>query len=191
MPSSSPRVDVDDRALVRPGAAIAPYADSPVGGRPSAAVLAESELWSRSGRSYAPRADDSVFVLVVASPTTKGLLIVLGSITRITANATGYIGSNGYSMTRERVRFPVPAGTAKEFQVGVYDQPGAGSYVFTVTKNGVDTGLTVTLTGSQTRGSIVADVAFSAGDWVDVKAVASGAAPATYASPTIWFERAA
>lgn len=62
--------------------------------------------------------------------------------------------------------------------VTVFDQPGTGTYVFTLMKNGVATGLTVTLTGT----TVVAKdnsntVTFAAGDTMSLQCNATGTLP--------------
>lgn len=93
----------------------------------------------------------------------------------IGGNATIYVGAFA-DQTEGDAQVALPACTLTN--LNVRRSVGAGTTTYTVRKNGSDTALTVTLSGSTTTGSSGASVSFAAGDLFTVKIVASGGASA-------------
>ena len=113
------------------------------------------------------------------------------------ADAIRYNGieSGGIWDEAENHRYEIVpvSGTLKNFYVYLTSAPGAAgsgkSYTFTVMKEGVATGLTVTISETATSGSIELDVAFVAGNTISIKCVTSHTVPtASYAKFTSLFE---
>ncbi len=96
--------------------------------------------------------------------------------------ATNYIAVDGklgaWATAENQVSQVIPhALTISNLRVDVATAPGAAkSYVYTVQKNGSDTGLTVTITGASTltQTDSTHTASFSAGDTICLKAVPSG-----------------
>jgi hypothetical protein len=93
-------------------------------------------------------------------------------------NYTGACGFGSWSTTEADVSQPIPhALTADNFYVNCAVAPGTGkSFVYTVQKNGTDTGITVTISGSAVTAAAdtAHTAAFAQGDTISVKAVPSG-----------------
>jgi hypothetical protein len=100
----------------------------------------------------------------------------------VPSNATRYLRPGSATMAIAEIKLNVPRkAVIKKLHVRAASGPGAGkSDVFTVRKNGVDTGLTVTLSDTNT---IVSDdavsVSFSANDDVSLKLVTAVASATT------------
>lgn len=94
-----------------------------------------------------------------------------------TRYAGGYVSANA-SATESDVQFPMPACTVKNLRVCANTVVAAGqNCVVTVRKNGVDTGVTCTLTNSSRIASdLTNSVAFAAGDLMTVSVVSSATA---------------
>lgn len=113
-------------------------------------------------------------------------------------NATEYNcipgGIQWYATESTRTRIVPISGTMKNLYVYLSAAPGAGgsgkSYTFTIMKDGVATGLEVTISETATSGSIETDVSFSAGEMISIRAVPSATDPDTpiYARYTALFE---
>ena len=86
----------------------------------------------------------------------------------------------GVSSTEGAVQQPMPAaGTVSDFYVTLNTEPGTGkSYTFVVRKNGDDTEVTCTISGTATTGSDLANsVDFDAGDLISIMATPSAQDP--------------
>lgn len=92
----------------------------------------------------------------------------------VSGTATVYIGAS-IDTIESRVQIPMPECTLKELRVLTSVAPGAGTLVYTVRKNGVDTSMTATISGSGFSSTHVTDVAFAAGDKFSLELEANGA----------------
>lgn len=94
------------------------------------------------------------------------------------ANYTGYLTSRGVKTAIGQGRVVVDGGVCGSLYVEATSAPGDGeSYVYTVLKNGLATGITVTISGdSETVDSIETDVSFDAEDTLAVRVVTSSGA---------------
>jgi hypothetical protein len=82
------------------------------------------------------------------------------------------MSNTGLSATESAVQQTVPmAGTLSEFYVTLNGSPGSGrGYTFVVRKNGVNTLVTCTISGTATTGSDVTNsVSFAAGDKISIR----------------------
>lgn len=82
------------------------------------------------------------------------------------------MGSASWNANEDYMKQPVPiAGTIKYFYVRLSTDSDFGGYTFTLRKNGVDTAITVTITGTLvfTGSDLVNTVAVSPGDLIDIK----------------------
>ena len=104
------------------------------------------------------------------------------SLTEAAGNATLFIGSGGLSVAEADVEVAVNrAGSASLLWVVTSVAPGVGgTFTYTLRKNGVDTGLTVTLSGSTRIGGSAATpaISYNQGDRFSIKLVTAGAARA-------------
>lgn len=107
-------------------------------------------------------------------------VLIGGTEYSISAGNTVFVGST-VSQTEAKVQTPLPTLTASELYVVSDTAPGAGeSFVVTMRKEGVDTAITATISGSATSGSGSSTVAFTAGQKYSVSITSSsGAATAT------------
>lgn len=112
-------------------------------------------------------------------------LLMLASVFRVGQASTAFVGPGGVANDEEDIRVPVPALTVKELHVGCDEDAGTGSYSYTLMKNGSATALTFTLTGSTRKGSIATDITFASGDWLSLRVVASGSAPAAHHNASV------
>lgn len=88
-------------------------------------------------------------------------------------------GDNATQTTTTQSATMPCAGTMNKLIVKLGTAPGTGSTrAITVVKNGVDTGLTVSISGTGTTGSVTSAVSWVAGDTVYVKTAVSGAVAA-------------
>lgn len=98
--------------------------------------------------------------------------VIAGSSILPTSGAgTQYLGL-GTSQAEASVQLGVPQSTCKRLFVSRDVAPGLGkSIVYTLRKNGLDTDISVTLSGSDTSGSSVpsSTVSFLAGDKISIK----------------------
>ncbi len=100
-------------------------------------------------------------------------------------SATNYAAINGkmgsWSATENDVSQVIPhALTISNLRIDVATAPGASkSYAYTVQKNGSDTGLTVTISGTTplTQTDNTHTASFSAGDTISLKSVPAGSSP--------------
>lgn len=162
-----------------------------IGARGGAAGIATAASFGgvlEASRAMGARFDRSV-AWIYEPPTALGqkVVMVLGSVFRVLAGETAYIGT-GYAGDEQDVWIPVPAGTALELHVGVDEDAGAGSYAATLRKQGADTALAVSLTGTTRKASIAGSVVFAAGDWLSVKVVASGGAPDAHVNVSVKYQ---
>lgn len=118
-----------------------------------------------------------------ASLNNEGVQIIKGGGLNMGASATYYVTGSGLAMGTSEVNAQryIPAGTRiSQLRVFLNAAPSAGTVVATVRKDGVDTGLTVTLSAGQT---VAADIANSVDFLVDgllsLKVVTSGLSPTT------------
>ena len=128
----------------------------------------------RPGANATAYLDETSPVDLSVAPTGEIDVLFGGSGFTVTPPSTVFVGT-ALDQVRSAVEIPMPAITLTELRVssGALG-PGAGSFIYTVQKNGVDTGLTVTLTGSGTSGSVASTIAFNAGDKFVVKIVTTG-----------------
>lgn len=112
-------------------------------------------------------------------------LLMLASVFRVNASSTAYVGPGGVADSIEDVRVPVPAMSVLELHCGADEDPGTGSYAYTLMKNDTATALTFTITGTTRKGSIAVTTAFASGDWLSLRVVATGAAPAAHHSASV------
>ncbi len=87
------------------------------------------------------------------------------------------MGSSVRANSYDEVKTRVPmSGTLTSFEGAIKGATPAGSYTFTVLKNGGNTGLECTITGSATACTDLADcVSFTTGDFIAVRYTGSGA----------------
>lgn len=126
---------------------------------------------------------DSILWFVVATPGSD--LLMLGSVFRVDSGTTAYVGPSGVSGFIEDVQVPVPALTVNELHCGCDEDPGTGSYTYTLMKNGNATGLTFTIAGTTRKGSVSLETAFASGDWLSLRVVATGDAPAAHHNASV------
>lgn len=188
MPSAVARVSGAASAVAR-----ADGPDSSIAAAVAAASLAAHVDAPRSLRSAGDAATSLVArafagsAIWIFEPSGQRVLIVLGSIFRVKSGTTVYLAT-GLSTNEADVWVPLSAGTALELQVGVDQDAGAGSYVATLRKEGADTALAVTLTGTTRKGSSSGAVAFAGGDRLAIKLVPSGGAPDAYVNVSIKYQ---
>lgn len=108
----------------------------------------------------------------------------------LTAGQTKYTGTWAGSVTEADVYTQIivaQAGTLRNLRVKGQVAPGAGqTHTFTVRKNGVDTGLAITLSDSATAGAnLTASVSVAAGDVLTLKGVASAGAATTSVTASV------
>lgn len=120
-------------------------------------------------------------------------LIFTGGASNITGSTTAFAPINGttnYNATENNRQIIVLRNCiiSHLFIVTASSQPGTGSLVFTLRKNGVDTALTITIPAVTVAGTFsdtTNSVAFSAGDLLSLKGVnnatTNGAALVTWA----------
>ncbi len=116
---------------------------------------------------------------------TDGNMTVMGAaFTGIsTANTTQYLpisgswGSNNFTTTEAEVQIPIrTAGVLSKLAVRVTGYSvSAGGSTYTVRKNGVDTGLVLTFSGTGYHEDLVNTVSVAAGDLISIKTVPGGA----------------
>ena len=121
-----------------------------------------------------------------------------GSATSMTNTATRYQGvfsANNHGVwnsTEANIRAVCPAaGTLRNFKVNLATAPGTGkSWTFTIRKNGVDTGLTLTISDTNTTSKDTThSVSVAAGDLIIMSVVPSGTpTAAANAQWTVEFE---
>ncbi len=126
-------------------------------------------------------------------PTGAGHALIFVDAGALIADQTKYTaawaGSTSESDVYTQIIAP-RAGTLTNLRVKTQAAPGGGqSYTFTIRKNGVNTGLTVELTGAATTGSdLVTQVAVAAGDILTLREVASGSAATTTVTASVEFQ---
>lgn len=115
--------------------------------------------------------------------------INFGTGATVAAGATVYMAIGIFnSATEGQANGVVPyALTAKNLYVKALAAPvGVETFVYTLRKNGSDTALTVTITGSNTTGNDTTHtVSFAAGDLIDLKLITSASAAVTYHNAVI------
>ncbi len=121
---------------------------------------------------------------------TAGAFLAFVDAGALTAGQTKYTAAWAGSTSEGDVytQIIVPrAGTVKSLRVKSQVAPGSGqTHTFTVRKNGVDTGLSVVLSGSAVSGAdLVTEVAVAAGDIVTMKEVASASAATTTVTASV------
>jgi hypothetical protein len=110
-----------------------------------------------------------------ASGPETGFIIGGGTgLSNLARNADRYVPmfNAGVSATEsETQQFMPVAGTISEFYVNLDGSPGSGnSYTFVVRKNGADTPVTCTISGTDTTGyDLTNSVDFDAGDLISVR----------------------
>jgi hypothetical protein len=112
-----------------------------------------------------------------------------GSGTKLHKNETCYIPMFNYDInkTESAVWQPMPmAGNVSNFYVVLNGSPGSGkSYTFVVRKEGLDTPVTCTISGTDTIGSdLTHSVSFAAGDYISIMVTPSTSDPA---EPLMWW----
>ena len=103
-------------------------------------------------------------------------MIAGSSILPTLGAGTRYLGL-GTASSEDSVKLGMPQSTARRLFVTRNVAPGIGtSIVYTLRKNGADTGIVVTLSGSDKAGSSspASMVEFLAGDTMAIKQLASG-----------------
>lgn len=106
-------------------------------------------------------------------------LTFTGGASNVTSATTAYAPINGtsnYNATENNRQVLIMKNciVSNLALVTATSQPGTGSLVFTVRKNGVDTALTITIPAATVAGTFADttnNVAFSAGDLLSLKAV--------------------
>lgn len=102
--------------------------------------------------------------------------------TSLSGTGTVYVGVGGGNATEGSVPlFVVPmAGTLRSLYVQTSGSPTPGTYTFTLRKNGGDTALTCSMSGSSTTANDISHtVIVAAGDYLDLKCVAASSAAVT------------
>lgn len=93
----------------------------------------------------------------------------------LAGNQTGYLAEWGSYSVESSAQTRMPACTLKRLTLNVSSNTIAGDTVYTVRKNGVDTGLTLTFGNAESgRKTIATDVSFSDGDLMSLEAVIGG-----------------
>ena len=107
-------------------------------------------------------------------------LMIGGTQFSVSAGRTLFVGSTADNSEAD-VAVPVPALTITELYAYASSAPGTGeTYTLTVRKNGVDTSLAATISGTSSSANDSASISFSAGDRFSVSVVtSSGAATAS------------
>lgn len=155
-------------------------------------VVAGVKAYIQIVPSGTPTVSRTSFSMVFESSTIKesmvmGMGIGLGNtVTRWVSFFGGSTASTTEIYTESLVSTP---GTLRNLRVALTGPPGAGnSYSFTVRKNGADTGLTVTISDSDTDGSDLSNsVTVVAGDRITLKMVPTSTPTAQQANYSLKF----
>jgi len=115
------------------------------------------------------------------TPTTAGQSLILGVSKQKLNTGTSYcsisagsIGNSSNNASYRRQLIP-SSGTLKNLYIKLTTAPGGvATWTYTVRKNGVNTALTLTISGANTTGNVVSDVAFIAGDEIDIVITPTG-----------------
>jgi hypothetical protein len=111
-----------------------------------------------------------------------------GSVTPISPGTLAYVGI-GWSVVENKAEFLMMiAGTVTDFGVtiGISSDLGSAVLVSTLRKNGVDTSLSVSLTGTARSGFVAGTVAFAKGDRASIKANVPAGAPGNVIVTPTW-----
>jgi len=106
------------------------------------------------------------------------------------ASIIGWNGTLTDIEDRTKCAFPV-AGKLKNFYVRLNQAPGAGkSFTFTIRKNGADTALVVTISGTDTVGqNTTNEIEIAVGDLVNIKIAPTNTPTGAYVAFGLEFER--
>ena len=108
------------------------------------------------------------------APATDAEMSAFSTEMQVSAAGTYYIGPGGVSSSESVVEFPMVAGVCTK--LAALDEVVGGTRVYTLRKNGADTALTVTLSGSTQTASVTGSVTFADGDRASIKLVKSAGA---------------
>ena len=135
-----------------------------------------------------PAFDDSVSDAPVTSVIAGVAGLMQFRAVKIPGGLTFYMDPNGGDSDIAEARDVVAQGTAGKLVVEAAAAPGTGeTFTYMVLKNGIATGLTVTLSNSQTKDSIATDVAFADEDDLALRLVTSSGAAQVKHKATIKF----
>lgn len=112
----------------------------------------------------------------------EGVGLIWGGALNLGATATYYAQGGGLAaQTVETIaQWPIPPLTrVSGLRVHLSAAPSAGSVVFTVRKNGVDTGITCTISSGQTGSDLAHSEDFLFGEMLSLKVQTSGLSPTT------------
>ena len=102
-------------------------------------------------------------------------LLLLGDGTGLAGSQTGYLAPWGAFGVETSAQIRMPACTLKRLTIYISSNTVTGDTVYTINKNGVATGLTVTFGNVETgRKTIAADVSFADSDLLSLEAVIGG-----------------
>lgn len=171
MPGSNSGLSVNRNAHLRPGDNSASYLSTTSG---AYSKLTPTNLLVHHNRpSFVSRLDFFSTPDFTEPPSGDVDVIFGNSGFPVGGNSTVYIGAV-VDTSLSAVEIPLSARTISSLIVACSVAPGAGSYTYTVMKNGVATSITCSITGSGVSSSSSNSVAFSAGDKFCLRLVASG-----------------
>ena len=102
-------------------------------------------------------------------------MILLGDGTGLSGGQTGYLAPWGAYGVESSAQFRSPACTLKRLTIFVSTNEIEDDTVYTINKNGVATGLTVTFGSAETgRKTIATDVSIADGDLLSLEVVIGG-----------------
>ena len=102
-------------------------------------------------------------------------MLLLGEGTGLSGNQTGYLASWGVYSVEASAQVRMLACTLKRLTIYISSNTVTGDTVYTINKNGVATGLTVTFGNVETgRKTIATDITFADGDLLSLEVVIGG-----------------
>lgn len=171
-------ISVPDGALGGPGAAHSARIAVP-GGNGAAGVLLPEGALEGPGAAHAARIDvtRALYYIVEAVAAGTAELMDFHSDDYVSGDVTAYLGGGHWDLQEAEAEIAVAAGTASILVVSASVAPTPGTFVYTLRRDGADTGLTVTLTGSETEKAITTNVSYTQLQKMSLKLVRSGSAP--------------
>lgn len=170
MPGSESKLSVNRNAHLRPGDNSAAYLSRTAGSR---SKFNPTNLLVHHNRPSFISRLDFVSTPDFTNPPSGDVDVIFGnSGFPVGATATVYIGAV-VDTSISAVEIPLSARTISNLIVACSVAPGAGTYTYTVMKNGVATSITCSITGSGVSSSSANSVSFQSGDKFCIKLVTS------------------